>query len=127
MDAFLESFEYLLEYVFDAKQKRSYFKIESTFRNMPDIKGCTKILDTYVEEHNLPQLRMMVGVYLVNQGIFTEDLIMQLDNQSKISHLDGSATEEEKVFEQCVYWRNEFVRWFFREQAVDAEWDICAY
>jgi hypothetical protein len=65
---------------------------------------------------------MMFGAYLIHQGVFTEELIIRIDNQSKVSNLPPDATEEEKVFEQCVFWRNEFVRWLLRDVFVDMDW-----
>jgi len=123
MDNFLGSFEHILDYVFTATmpKKPSYFKIETTYK-LPDMTPCTKTLDKFVEQRNLPQLRMMFGAYLIHQGVFTEELIIRIDNQSKVSNLPPDATEEEKVFEQCVFWRNEFVRWLLRDVFVDMDW-----
>lgn len=119
---FLESFEHVLDYVFTTK-KITYFKVETTFKNVPDTTACTKLLDHFVEQRNLMQLRMMTGAYLVQEGIFSEELIIKLDNQSKVSNLGIDASEEEKVFEQCVYWRNEFMRWLLRDYCVANEWE----
>lgn len=104
-------------------QPRVYFKIETLFPKIAQIQPVIQQMDDLVEARNLHALRLCVGLYLVKLGMFDEELIKSIDDSSRqITHTGtkvqiDTRTHAERLFDECVFWRNEFVELFYHSAA----------
>jgi hypothetical protein len=107
-----------------ATQAPTYYRIESRYPHIPILAPLLTQMDELVEKRDLHTLRMCVGVYLVKLGMFSEDLIRSIDAQSHvITHVgvhiyEDSRNNAEKLFDECVFWRNEFVELFYQSAPI---------
>ena len=83
-------------------------------------------MDELVEKRDLHTLRVSVAVYLRRQNLLTEELIKGIDAQSHcVSHTGAAVSEPssrtaaEQMYDECVFWRNEFFELFFSSANVE--------
>ena len=116
----------MISWFLGTQQAPTYHKIESRYPPIPSLAPVLKLMDELVEKRDLHTLRVSVAVYLRNQNLLTEELIKGIDAQSHcVSHTGAplsapsSRTAAEQMYDECVFWRNEFFELFFSSANVE--------
>lgn len=109
-----------------AQTQPTYFKIESCYPYIPSLAPLVKHMDELVEKRDRHTLRVTVALYLKHQNLLTEELIKRIDEQSRCVSRTGatinapsSRTSAEQMYDECVFWRNEFFELFFSSANIE--------
>ena len=97
-----------------------YYKIETRMYTSkgerPDVSEYIPIIDELVKERKVEELKGIVLEFLTKNGKFTVTHFNWLETMStNVSHNGWGIptgikrTEDEKLFDECVFWRNEYI------------------
>lgn len=104
-----------------------YYKIETSMYTSkgerPDVSEYTSIVDELVKERKVEELKAIVLEFLTKNNKFTTEHFIWLETMSEnVSHTGWGIptgmkrSEDEKLFDECVFWRNEYIEMIIESQ-----------